>query len=381
MASFGAMQMQMVARGWLVYDMTSSSFALGLVGSASGLPIVVLSLIGGVVADAVEKRNLLMLTQGSIGILTLVVAFLITVNAITLWHLVAAGLIMGIIFAFNMPTRQAILPHLVARGDLTNAVALNTSAMNLTRILGPALAGALIGVIYVQGIFYLIGLCYIFSVFTLFKIPRTSPARARPKVPWWREAALGLECVRQSPTLVSLLSIGFILVIFVMPYQFLLPVFAVDVFQVGSSGLGVLMAATGIGALVGSLLVAFLSRTRRKGLTMIGSAVVLGLSLAAFANVSDFRLSLLFLFLLGAAGSTCMALNNALIMTNVSQDVLGRVMSIYLITWGLMPLGTLPAGVLAQYWGAPLTVTMGGVIAAAATTGIYLFRPALGRLE
>lgn len=381
LGSFSAMQMQMIAQGWLVYTMTNSPLALGIVSAGWGLPVLVFSLLGGAVTDRVNKRNLLMVTQSTAGIIALTVAILVASGSVQLWHLIAASLAVGVVFSFNMPGRQAIIPELVEESNLMNAIALNSAAMNLMRIGAPALGGVLIGVIGVAGVYFLTVASYAFVVGTLLMIRNSGDRAPQQQMSLGRSMMEGLRYIRGNYILAVLLAMALIPILFAMPYQMLMPAFAVGVLHTGPEGLGILMAATGVGALLGSLFIASLGNFQRKGMLLFGAALVFGLALLFLGFSQSFGLSLFILLLTGAGGTSYMAVNNTLLQTNVTHEVRGRVMSIYMMTWGLMPLGALPASALAEAWGVSFALGLGGGIMAFFTLAFALLFPRMRRLE
>jgi MFS family permease len=379
-ASFTAMQMQLVVRGWLVYDLTDSALALGLVSGAAGLFILVFSLYGGVITDRVDKRNLLIVTQTITGAATLVIAILISTGAIALWHLVLASVVNGTVLAFNLPVRQAIIPELVEQKQIMNAVALGSGAMNLTRVVAPAMGGVLAGAMGIDAVYYLMVGCHVVAAALMLKVPSLGAPVRKSNGSFHTEIREGLHYVRSSPALLALLAMAVVPIVFGLPYQMLMPIFAVDILDVGPSGLGYLMAAVGIGALVGSIFVASLGDYRRKGLLLVLSSVLFGAFLVAFANSSSYHLSLLLLLGVGVANSGYMATNNTLLQVNVEDGMRGRVMSMYMMTIGLFPLAVLPASAIAETSGAALPVFVGGSIIVVFTLGMALLRPALRKL-
>lgn len=375
--------MGMIARGWLVVLLTDSPFLLGLVSSGFAIPFLVFSLFGGVIADRVEKRNLLVVTQTAVGVISLANAILVVTGVVQVWHLVVISIATGVAFAFNFPGRQAFLPELVGEGDevLTNAIALSSGAMNVTRMAGPAVAGALIPFIGIGGVFFIaVGFCAL-QIITLLMIPITGKTQLRPNTPMRQDLVDGLTYIRDNRTLLALMVMAFAPILFGMPYQMLLPIFAKDVFGVGSLGYGVLNTLAGAGALVGSLAIASLGDFRRKGMLLLVTALVFGLGLVLFASTSSYSLALFFLLFVGIGGTGCMTLNNTLVMTKTAHEVQGRVMSIYMMTWGLMPLGTLPAGALAEVVGVRWVVGVGGAILAFLVLGITLMSPTVRQLQ
>lgn len=389
-ASSAAMQMEMIARGWLVMKLTGSPLLLGLVSGGFAIPFLLFSLFGGVVADRVEKRNLLIGTQCAIALITISIGALVALQAIQVWHLMAASVLMGLVFAFNFPSRQALVPELVGDSDeaLTNAIALTSGAMNAMRMAAPALAGAMMPLIGgdnlyrgVGSVYALILLCYAVQIATLFMIPISGTTQLRPHAPVREELVEGLTYIRRSPALMALTVMAFIPIVFGMPYITLLPFFANDVFGVGSLGYGVMNTLVGAGALAGSLAIASLGSFKRKGLLLLVTATVFGVGLALFASTSSYGVALFFLLFVGVGGTGYMTLNNTLVMTNTTQEVRGRVMSVYMMTFGLMPFGTLPAGAIAEVVGVQWVVRASGAILALFVIGISLFSRTMRRLE
>lgn len=381
MGSFAAMQMQVLAQGWLVYDMTGSALALGIVSAGWGLPVLVFSLLGGAVADRVDKRNLLMITQGTIGAITLVVAVLVASGTVELWHLMASSVATGVVFAFNMPARQAIIPELVEEDALMNGIALNSAAMNVMRIGAPALGGVLIGVVGVGAVYFLTVASYVFVVGSLLMVQTSGRRVCGGETSLGRSMLDGLSYTRSNHILGVLMAMALVPIIFAMPYQMLMPAFAVDVLHEGAQGLGLLMAAMGAGALLGSLFIASLGNYQRKGMLLVIAALVFGVALLGLSFAQSLWLSLLILLITGAGGTSYMALNNTLLQTNVAHELRGRVMSIYMMTWGLTPLGALPAGAIAEEIGVSFALGIGGATMAV-LTAVFAFRfPKLRSLE
>ncbi len=381
LASFIGIHLQLVARNWLVYEMTGSALALGIVIAAWGLPILLLSLYGGAVADRVKKRDLLIVTQMANGIITLIIAILIATEGILLWHLIAAAALTGIIFAFHVPARLAIIPELVQKREILNAIALNSTGMNLSRFVGFAIGGALLGAIGVAGVYYVVVFCFFVSAALLFMLPVVEKVRQRAVTSIKVDMMEGLRYIYHSPLLRSLLAMAFVSIAFGLPYMNLMPVFAVDIFDVGEFGLGLLLGMAGLGALIGSLIIASLGDFRRKGLLCIGLAFGFGATVALFGFSDSYPLSLVLLIAVGLLGAGYLAVNNTLIQSKVPHEMLGRVMSIYVMTFAMMPLGTLPLGAVSEAIGAQLAIGAGGIIVVLFTLGMAIFHTRLRRLE
>jgi len=378
-SAFLGMQMQWPAQSWLAYELTDSALMLGLVSAAWGVPMLLLSLHGGAMADRIEKRRLLVLSQVLMGVLNLVVALLITLDVIEFWHLMVVAALSGTVFAFNMPARQAIIPELVPRKSLFNAIVLSSGAMNATRVLGPAVAGVLMAAMGVDGAFYVSVAFTLAAAAFLLKLPATGPERSTSRRAVSSDIFEGLRYIRAHPIVMVLLSMALALVLLGMPYQNLMPVFA-KVLDVEELGFGFLMAMTGVGALIGSLAIASMGDFKRKGALTLASGIALGATLILFANAPSIALALPALLATGAASTGFMSVNNTLIQMNIPDDVRGRVMSVYMMTFGLMPLGVLPASAIADSMGADVAVTIEGAVLVAFVLALAVFRRDVRRL-
>jgi MFS family permease len=380
-----AWQMSVVATGYAAFQLTGSAVWLGLVSSSIGLPMLTFGLVGGVAADRLPRRTVLLCTQTTLGAAPAVLALLTFTGHLAAWHLVALGVVQGIAFAFNMPARQAYMAEIVGPDLVRSAISLNNAGQNFCRVAGPAIAGVLLAQdwIGVGGVFLLMTAMYALVLSTLLRLPaddRTA-SRSTAKGNGWTEMLEGLRYIRGSPTLLALLGLAFAPLFFGMPYQTLMPVFAERVFDSGASGLGTLLAANGLGALVGSLAIASLASAARPSLLQLGFGVGFGLALVAFALAPSFVVAAGLLGLVGCASAAYSALNNTLIMSNTEPRLYGRVMSVYLMTFGLQPLATLPASWSAEHLGAPATVVGTGLIVTTVVAGVAAFYPAYRRIS
>lgn len=376
LAYFLAMQMDTYARGYLAYDLTGAATALGLVWVAWGVPMLLLSLVAGVVADRVEKRSLLIVVQAGMGLVALMTAVLVHAGVIDIWQLVVLGVGQGVVWAFAVPARMALLPELVGEEELTNALALNNAAMNGTRIVGPALAGGFIAVPFIgmSGVFYVMVLLYAIVGLALFPIPRTRRP-AHQQAPLWEEMGAGVRYVASRRNLVVLMLMGFVPVLLGMSYAALLPVFAKDVHDVGSVGFGLMGAFVGVGAIVGSLLIAHFSDYPHQATLQLVLGIAFGLGVFAFAEAPSYYVALATLAVIGLTFNSYMTLNNSLIFSQVEPGFYGRVMSVYMLSWSLMPLATLPMTGLADAIGAPTTVAASGVVVTVFVAGVAILYP------
>ena len=376
---FAAMQMQQVAQGWLVYELTGDPLSLGGVSAGTGIAMLVCSLFGGVLADRVVKRDLLIVTQIALALIAASIAGLIVTGQVQYWHMLVGSIVSGIVFSFNLPARQSLVPEVVGERHLANAVALNASGMNLMRIAAPAFAGLLLAAIGAGGVYLSMVACYAFVVAMMMLVPRMLPRKSgrASVVADLREAGAYLVA---NPTVVTLIGAEFLLVLLGMPYQTLLPIFAKDVFAVGPSGLGALLSAVGIGSLVGSLAVASLARWPHRGLLLLSSGLLFGLGLLGFALSPTIVSATLCLGVAGIGNSAYFALNNALVMGIVDARMRGRVMSVYGFTFGLQPLGTVPLSAIAGSYGAPVAVGLASTLLVVGMVLVLTLRPTIRRL-
>jgi MFS family permease len=371
-----SMQMSTVAMGYLAYQLSGSATALGLIGLGWGLPMLGLALVGGVVADRFPRRTILLGTQALIGSSAALGAVLLLTGTIQVWHVFLLALLQGTAFSFNMPARQAFIAELVGPDDLAGAIALNNTLMNVARVLGPALAGVLIGTaaVGIQGVYVLMAVAYVVVLLTLWRLPRRP---APPRVgshSGWHDLVAGLRFIFGSPKLVGLLALGFAPQFFGMPHQLLLPVFALGILQVGPEGLGMLNMASGLGAVAGSLIVSFLATAGRLRPAQIVYGLAFGLGLIGFALSSNLPAAAVGLAVVGAASAGYMSINNTLLMQAAPREYHGRVMSVYMLTWGLMPLASVPAARLADVVGAPATVIGMGCLLITAVVAVNLWQ-------
>lgn len=363
-------QMQIVAQGYLAYTLTNSATALGVVGLAQGLPQLLFSPIAGVIADRAPKRTLLIIVQVILSLSSLAIGILIGLGLIQYWHLVATGFIQGLCFAVNMPARQSWIPSLVKREDLANAIALNNAGLNASRVAGPAIAGLLIAVPWfgVNGIYYLRVLAFGWVLWSLIQIPILGEATKREKVETMLdEVTAGLRYVVRHETLQPLFTLAIVTLLLGSSYQTLLPAIALNTLDAGSAGLGLMMTAVGVGALIGSLSMAYFSNSKRKGRIQAIAGTTLGIGLfglGLFSGLHTFLLVLLALLVVGISNDFYATINNTLILMNTDQALYGRVMAIYMMTWSLAPLSSAPFGALMDHIGGPETMMLiGGALA------------------
>jgi len=368
-----SMQINIVARSWLAYELSGSALILGMVAMARGLPQILFSPLGGLAADRFDKRKVLVISQTTLFILAAVNAVLVQTGVIQVWHLVAIGAFQGIVFPFTMPTRQAIIPQLVSQENIPNALALDSAGRNLNRVMAPSLAGILIAWNPTVA-FYIVAVLYLFSALTMMKLPPTKATvdSSRSVI---QQMVFGFRYIVSRRRLLILMVMGFLAVIFGLPFQQMLPVFQSAVLNVGPEKLGFMYAASGAGALLGSLLIAFRSDDPRRQRYQLIAGIGFGVFLIPFALSRNLILTLCMLILVGLCSEIYMTLNRMLVLLNTDNHLYGRVMGTYAITFALAPIASLPMGALVDAIGAPATIAGSGFILAALVLGLSIVLP------
>lgn len=367
---------QTVAQSWLVFQLTNSAFLLGLVGFLGSIPVFLLSLFGGVMADRMNKKNILIFTQNAFMILAFILAVLTQKGLITPAQIMLIALLNGIVMAFDAPSRQAVVVELVGREHLLNAIALNSAAFNSARIIGPAVAGILIAGIGMAGCFYINGISFLAVIIALLLIKNNTGQKKEKKGVFIKDLTGGLKFIRDNRLILILMSMVGITSLFGISYVILMPIFASDILRAGAKGFAMLMSSAGLGALTAALLLARLGDFRHKGRLLILSSVIFSFSLVAFALSKSYLFSLVILALMGWASVTAISLINTLIQLLSPDEFRGRSMSAFMFTFaGFMPIGNLIAGCLTHIWGASLTVLISGIICSAFFIIINLIYP------
>jgi MFS family permease len=365
--SFLGSWMQTVAQGWVVYEITNSKLLLGLLGFVGSLPTTLFSLFGGVVADRIEKRRLVITTQALFAINAFVLAVLILTGRVQFWHIALIAALNGFVNAVDAPARQAMVMDLVGAQFVTVGVAMNSAAFNTARILGPALAGKLIEMVNAGWCFLINAVSYLGIIIALLRIPATPIRGSEDRLSMWSELKEGLIYVYRDGLLRTLVLLDCVLSIFAMSYSTLMPVFARDVLQVGKQGLGNLFSATGFGALMGALTLAKVAGSVPRGKVVITAATGLCTGLALFALSRSYLLSLACLMLVGGSAVSTLGSINALLQSLSPEHLRGRTMSLHVFAlMGLAPFGNLLMGWIASQWTATTALVTGAVVCALA---------------
>ena len=356
--------MQTVAQGWLVYQITSSALYLGLVGFAASIPVLFLGLGAGVLIDRLPRRQVLLATQSSAMLLALILSVLVFLNIVEPWHILVLSFLLGVSNAFDGTARQAFVKDMVGKEDMMNAIALNSALYNMSRIIGPALAGITLAAVGPAWCFLLNGLSYLAVLWGIWRMEMPAfspPARKESMLTDIRE---GLSYIRHNETVLILIIVVSFSSIFGFAYTTLLPAYAQDVLNTDATGLGLLSTASGVGALLGALLMAAQSNSRHKGTVLTIGNLIFPILLIWLAFNQSMLTALLLLIGIGFAFMLQNTTANTLVQSNVPDHLRGRVMSVYMLTFfGFSPLGSLQAGIIADQFGVPTGVAFGAIVA------------------
>ena len=355
------------AEGWLVYQMTGSTALLGVVAAASTGPMLVLSTWGGSVADRHSKRTVLLIAQVVSMALSLLLAFLVWSGHVQPWQIIAVAGLGGVVMAFDMPARQSFVIEITSRADLKNAISLNSSMVNGARIIGPSLAGVIMARSGVASCYLIDGLSFIAVIIGLFAMHLPKHLHKTHAGSGLDHALGGFVYVWKNPRVLTILSLFAIVGIFGWSYTVLMPAFARDVLGLGEAGYGTLLAASGVGALCGALSVTAVSEKIAPRKLAIGGVWIFSVMLTLFAVNRNFHMALPLLAGAGFGMMLFLSTSNSALQTSVPDEMRGRVMGVWaLIFGGMMPFGSLEAGVLAHVIGVPATMIIGAAICAMA---------------
>ncbi len=353
--------MQRIAMSWLVYRLTDSAFMLGLIGFAGSIPSFIFGPLAGVLADRYNRRRMLIITQSLALLQAFILALLVLGGKITIWQILVLGIFLGFVEAFDMPMRQSFMVEIVQKKDLGNAIALNSSMVNSSRLLGPSIAGVLIASMGEGMCFLLNSVSYLAVIISLLamRVPPGQLALRKSRI--LKELWEGLLYAYSFTPIRSILMLLALVSLVGMPYSVLMPVFARDVLQGGPHTLGFLLGGAGVGALTGAIYLASRKSILGLGRWIAVAAGIFGTGLIFFSLSRVFWFSLALMLVTGFGMIVQMASSNTVLQTIVEEDKRGRVMSLYAMAFrGMVPFGSLLAGVMASRLGAPLTLMIGG---------------------
>jgi len=373
--------MQNVAQGWLVLTLTNSAFWLGVVGFAASIPFLLFTLFGGVIADRVNKRRLLLITQTAMMVLAFVLAVLTWLKMITVWEVVVLSFLNGMANAMNTPSYQALVPRLVPREDLTNAIALNSAQFNMSRILGPTLGGYAMAVLGMAGNFFLNGLSFLAVLFALMKIEYPE-AEKREHPSYLTSLREGFGYLRGQRHMLILMWMTGVVSLLVLPFITFIPFFARMQLHVGATGLGWLMAASGLGSVLGAVTVAAAGTIRHRGQVVVIAGLVFFAAVMGLCYSTIFWLSQCIVLVEGYSAIVMISTFNVAMQHLSSDEMRGRVLSIYATCFlGLPPLGALLVGEMSRHIPTGHVLAAMAALAGAIYVGIYMFSQPLRELD
>ena len=385
-----AMQMQMLARGWLIYDMTASPLALTWVMLSFMLPSVLFSLAGGVIADRLRKRSVMITSSVFNTVATAALAAIVYSGEVTFWHFIYFGLFNGTVLALSMPARASVTPEIVGRDQVVNAMALQSATFNLSRIVGPTLAGGLIAV-FAAGdttsaegvgiVMYTVAALYLVSVIcTAFIHYQGEPHGTGDSTPL-DDIREGFRFMREERLVLGLLVMGFVPITFGFSVTFLMPAFNADVILGGPDTLGLLMTAAGAGALGGSLLLARAGDIGHKGRVIFQAGYLWAIFIGAFALSGSLIAAIVLGAICGLFGAVMGSLNMSVIQITLPDEIRGRVMAIMMMANGFMPLGIMPVSAVAERWGIDLALLLAAVLLGLSLIALRLWIPGLAAID
>jgi len=357
------MMIQQLTVGWLVYDLTGSAVLLGALSAMRMLPFLIFGPVGGVIADRVDRRKLMTSLYCLFSIVSFAMGGVVALGIVQVWHLFAFVLITGVMASFLITAEHSLIPNTVPREELMNAVALDFGAFNTTRVIAPVLGGFLIPLFGAAGNLFVESVVTAIAAFMTYSL-RLAPVKASShKSSVLAHFKEGVGYLWSNPMVVTLMVVALVPAVFAMPHQALMPIFQKDVLGVGPEGLGLMMAAPGLGAVAGMLLLASIaSGIMRKGLFLLGCMTLMGLFLIFFSQSTSLPLALLALVGVGGFHALFGATKNTMVQLTVPDELRGRVNSLLLLERGFTPAGSFVAGVAAHYFSAPVTVTVMGSI-------------------
>jgi len=373
---------QSAAQGYLIYELTKSPAYLGYVSFANGLPTWIFTLYAGAIADRVSRRTLMVITQSGMMVLAFILAFLTFTNVVQWWHILILAFLLGVCNAFDAPARQAFVVEIVDRKDLTNAIALNSTMFNLAMVLGPAFGGLIYAWVGPGWCFTINGISFIAVILALLlmRLKPFTPVQTNNSA--FRDVKEGLKYVFNHPSVKMLIFNLSIITLLGLGIAALIPAWSVEVLGGNATTNGFLMAARGIGSLIGALMIAALGRMRFHGKLWTINSILLPISMIIFAFMQWMIPSLLAMALMGFAFMMIVNLSNSMVQTRIADEMRGRVMGVYtLFFFGAMPLGSLISGWTADIIGEPLTVIISALILLVFAVWVIWQRPALRAME
>ena len=376
----GSNWLQQVTLGWLAFELTGSPLTAAIVFGVRSLPQLLIGPVGGVLGDRFDRKHFLMAMTAYMSVLALGFALLLSLGNVQAWHLIVFTLLQGTGQAMVQPVRQALVANTVPQADLMNAIALNSLAQTAMRVVGPAIAGVLIALSGPALNFGIQGAAFSLTLVLLIPMhaPFTNLTRGRKHLPFRESFVGGISYVAHQPTLLGLMLIALVPTVFTTPINLgLLPVFAKEVLHVDSDGLGILYSAQGVGAVIGTLVIASMGNFARKGMLLAVAAVGLAVMITLYSQVTVFLLAIPVLALGTCCFMTYQTMNHTIIQTITPDDFRGRVMGLQMMDHGLTPLGTLIFGTIAEFYGVSTAMFIAGSCALLVVIVILVRFPAI----
>ena len=385
LGQMAAMNMQQIVGSLLIYRLTGSAAILGAMSFAGAIPMILFSLFGGVIADRLDKKKIIIASQAAFGAVSLGVALLLTTGYLSpehdgsWWVLVISSIFQGSVMGLGMPSRQAIVPEIVSEDQLMNAISLNTMGMNVLQLFAPAAAGFLVDAFNFEAVYYVMTAMYAIAVGFFCFLPSVRAA-SKVRVKAFEGIGKGLMYIRHNMNVLHVLLFTLVIVLLAMPYNNLMPIFVDDVLHVGATGMGILMSLSGAGAMVGSIVLATLP-SRRRGIMLAGSALVLGIALTAFAFSRSWPLSLGLIVIVGLGQTGRMTLSSTLVQSYVDNEYMGRVMSVFMMQFGFTSFSTFLAGMLAEGVGVQWATGSFAIALTLVSILVIVFVPRIRRMQ
>ena len=356
-----AINIQMLARGYFTWELTGSPVWVTLTGAGFAPPILIFSIFGGAIADRIERKKIIQFAQLGLFAIALFIAISIRTETITVYHLLAASLLQGCVWAFLIPARQTLISQLVNKSELNNAVALSSSGMSLMTLSSPALGGIVYGFYGPEIVYYLVSSLSLFSIIFTSLIPKIQNKKIiKSNVIY--EMKKGLLYALNNNKVLWLLIIAMTTTLLAMPFRNLLPVMIDEIFFKGPEALGVLLSMIGLGSLIGSLFIAGMNTEQSKGLILLFTSLITSIAIILTALNSQYSIAIIIMIILGIGDAGRRTLNMSLIIENTDEEYRGRVMGIYATNFGLIPVGAIPLGFIAEYYNVSLAFASAGFL-------------------
>lgn len=362
--------MQNVAVSWLVWHVSKSPIAIGVVAFFDTLPRLLVGAVGGAIADRFDRRRVLMITQTLAMIQAIIFWLLVEFDVIELWHIAALAFFLGVVNTINQTARQSLVNSLVPKEELLNAIGLQSSVFNFSKILGPSAGGMIIAFVGIAGCFLLNAISFVFLLFNLNQMELPPWEKRSNQQSLWVDVKEGFNYLLGNRRLLYIVGLSYVIATFCAPYNRFVPIFATNILHVGASGFGLLMAAPGVGATVAALVLASVRKLRVSITSVCYSAIGFALFLTLFAFSHNFLLSFFFLAMIGFSQIAGRALSNTAIQTTTPPNLLGRVLSLFFMDRGLWSLGSVIIGATAAVIGISWTFALCGAVCAAAAAAL-----------